>query len=194
MENTKIKLPTNAFFYPIPTVILGTKNNEKVNFMEVGWITRINGSSPSYFAMSIEKRHYTTQNILKNKEFSLSVPGTNLLVETDYCGIVSGTKTDKSKIFEIFYGSLKAAPLIKNCPISMECKLIDIVEIPTDKCTLFIGEIINVYSEEKYLTDGKLDFKKVDPLILTMPDNTYWSMGGKIGKAWSDGKKYESMD
>ncbi len=109
---------------------------------------------------------------------------------TDYCGIVSGKKTDKSEIFDLFYGELKTAPLIKNCPLSMECKLVEVVESGLNE--IFIGEIMGTYTEERFLTDGKLDLRKMKPLILSQPDTSYWSLWEPIAKAWSIGKRYKA--
>src|SRR5659263_71524 len=89
------------------------------------------------------------------------------IVTTDYCGLVSGKTTDKSQVFETFYGELKTAPMVKECSLSLECKLIDRIDLPTN--IFFIGEIIASYTDEKYLTDGKLDIKKMNPLLLSMP-------------------------
>ena len=60
------------------------------------------------------------------------------------------------------------------------------VENPTNN--FYIGEIIASYTEEKYLTDCKLDIRKINPLLLTMPDNRYWTVGEYAGDAWSIGK------
>jgi flavin reductase (DIM6/NTAB) family NADH-FMN oxidoreductase RutF len=92
---------------------------------------------------------------------------------------------DKSGLFEVFYGKLKSAPMISTCPISVECRVVQTIDLPTN--TFFIGEIITIYSEERFLTDGKPDAKKVNPFLLTMPDNRYWSIGECVGKAWSAG-------
>lgn len=59
--------------------------------------------------------------------------------------------------------------------------------MPTNE--LFIGEIIETHIEPQYLTDDIPDIKKIDPIFLTMPDNNYWTLGEKIGKAWSAGKE-----
>ena len=59
---------------------------------------------------------------------------------TDYCGIVSGKKTDTSKLFDLFYGELEAAPMIRDCPLSVECRLNKIVENGLNE--MFIGDII----------------------------------------------------
>jgi flavin reductase (DIM6/NTAB) family NADH-FMN oxidoreductase RutF len=109
---------------------------------------------------------------------------------TDYCGIVSGKKTDKSKVFNLFYGELKTAPMIKDCPLNVECKLMEIVESESNE--IFIGEIVGTYTEEKFLSDGKLDFRKMKPLILSQPDTSYWRLGEPFAKAWNIGKKYKA--
>jgi flavin reductase (DIM6/NTAB) family NADH-FMN oxidoreductase RutF len=108
---------------------------------------------------------------------------------TDYCGIVSGKKSDKSRIFELFYGELKTAPMIKDCPLNMECMLVEIVESGSNE--IFIGDIVGTYTEERFLTDGKMDFKKMKPLVLSQPDTSYWNLGQQVAKAWSIGKKYK---
>jgi flavin reductase (DIM6/NTAB) family NADH-FMN oxidoreductase RutF len=105
----------------------------------------------------------------------------------DYCGIASGKNTDKSGVFEVFYGDLKTAPMIKECPVNLECKLVQTIELPTHY--LFIGEIVASYADEQFLSTGKPDMQKINPLLLTMPDNHYWLIGKEAGHAWSDGKK-----
>jgi flavin reductase (DIM6/NTAB) family NADH-FMN oxidoreductase RutF len=57
---------------------------------------------------------------------------------------------------------------------------------------IFIGEIIGIHTEERFLTDGKLDFRKMKPLILSQPDTSYWSLGEQVAKAWNIGKKYKA--
>lgn len=116
----------------------------------------------------------------------MNIPSSDLLEKTYYCGLVSGEKTDKSNVFDVFNGSLKTAPMIKECPVNLECWLIQAVPLPTN--TLFIGEIIGAYADVKVLKDEKPDFAKIDPLFLTMPDNRYWMLGKYAGDAWSAGK------
>ena len=181
----KILIDRNTFI-PMPVTLVGALVDGKPNFMAVGWVSRVNAAPPC-IAVGIYKGHYTPVGIEQNRAFSVNFPGTDLLVETDYCGIVSGRKADKSKIFDLFYGELKTAPMIDPCPLCLECRLLDVHELPTNK--LFIGEIVASYTEEKYLTDGQPDYKKMDAMILTMPDNKYWTLGVVAGDAWSEGKK-----
>lgn len=142
----------------------------------------------SYWAKNIPRLgpHHTNKGIAENKEFSINIPDVSLIEKTDYCGLVSGSKTDKSELFKVFYGDLGKSPLIEECPVCMSCAVYDAVKLPSN--TLFIGEPKEVFTEEKYMTDNLLDINKVNPFTLTMPDNHYWSVGKSLGKAWSIGK------
>lgn len=186
----KITIDRNSFVYPMPMVLVGAVVNEKANFMAVGWVSRVN-FNPPMIAVALGKMHYTNKGIHKNKAFSVNIPGMDLMEKVDYCGLVSGEKSDKSQLFEVFYGDLPTAPMIRQCPLSMECRLCNAVDLPSN--TLFIGEIINTYSEDRYVTDGKPDIKKIHPFTLTMPDNNYWKVGERAGKAWSIGRKFRRV-
>lgn len=170
----------------MPVTLLGSIVDGKPNFMPLGWVSRVN-ANPPMIAVGVNKKHYTNETIRKNRSFSLNFPDVDMVEATDYCGLVSGKNTDKSKLFEVFFGETETAPMIKNCTLTMECKLVEIYEMPSND--LFIGEIIGAYTEERYLTEGKPDIKKMNPLLLTMPDNSYWTVGEYVGKAWSIGKK-----
>jgi flavin reductase (DIM6/NTAB) family NADH-FMN oxidoreductase RutF len=69
----------------------------------------------------------------------------------------------------------------------MECKLVEIVESGLNE--IFIGEIIGTYTEERFLIDGKLDLRKMKPLILSQPDTAYWRLGEQVARAWNIGKR-----
>ena len=176
----------NNFFIPMPVVLVGTQVNKKANFMTVGWCARAN-ANPPMVACGIGNHHYTPKGITENKTFSVNIPSSDLLEKTDYCGIVSGEKTDKSKVFDVFYGSLKTAPMIRECPVTLECRLVQTIPLPTN--STYIGEIVGAYADGKVIRDGKPDFSAIDPLVLTMPDNRYWTLGKHAGDAWSAGKK-----
>ncbi len=176
----------NNFFIPMPVVLVGTQVKGKDNFMAVGWCARVNGNPPM-IACGIANNHYTPKGMTAAKTFSVNIPSSDLLEKTDYCGIVSGEKTDKSKVFDVFYGSLKTAPMIKECPVNLECRLVQTVSLPTHG--LYIGEIVGAYADGRVIRDKKPDFPEIDPLFLTMPDNRYWTLGRYVGDAWSAGKK-----
>ena len=155
----KISIDNNAFVYPMPMVLVGSIVRDKANFMAVAWVSRVN-YKPPLIAIALGA-HHTNIGIDEQKSFSINVPNIEIIEKTDYCGLVSGSKTDKSNIFEVFFGVLKGAPLIKECPVCMGCNLYDTVKLPFN--TLYIGEIVEAFTEDRYLTDGKPDIKKINP-------------------------------
>jgi flavin reductase (DIM6/NTAB) family NADH-FMN oxidoreductase RutF len=183
----KITIDKSLFCLPWTQTLLGTHLKGKANFMALDWLTRVN-FDPIMIGICVSRTHASNSAIKDTGEFSVNVPSVDMVEVTDYCGIVSGSKVDKSGLFELFYGELKAAPLIEACPINIECKVAETVELPTN--TFFIGEVLNIYSKEEFLTEGKADVKKVRPFLLTMPDNRFWSVGDNVGKAWKDGATY----
>jgi flavin reductase (DIM6/NTAB) family NADH-FMN oxidoreductase RutF len=180
----KISIEKDLFCLPWTQTLLGTRLKGQINFMALDWLTRVN-YQPPMLGICVNKNNASCDAIVDTQEFSVNVPNEDMVEITDYTGIVSGKKVDKSSLFQVFYGDLKAAPMITSCPLTLECKLIKTVDLPTNK--FFIGEIVNIYSEEQFLTEGKPDIKKIKPFLLTMPDNKFWSIGETIGKAWSDG-------
>ena len=184
----KLNIDTNVYLYPMPVVLVGAMVQGKPNFMTVGWVSRVN-FKPPMIAVSINKAHYTSQGIRETGAFSVNIPGKTMVKLTDYCGLVSGRKVDKGMLFEIFYGEPQGAPMITECPLNMECKLVDTIDLPSNY--LFIGEITGAYCGEQFMTDHKPDIKKIDPFVLSMPDNSYWGIGEFVAKAWNVGKEFK---
>ena len=181
----KIEISTNVFV-PMPVVLVGTRVNGKVNFMTVGWCTRANANPPMILC-GINRSHYTSAGIASIGTFSVNIPSASMVEKTDYCGLVSGKTVNKATVFDVFYGKLGTAPMIQECPITLECRLVQTVDLPTNY--LFIGEICGAYADRRFLKEKLPDFEAIDPLILTMPDNTYRHLGGIAGTACSAGKK-----
>ena len=180
-----IKIDSNVFI-PMPVTLVGSLSKGKVNFMAAGWVSRVN-AHPPWIGIGINRVHATAEGILENKCFSICFPNRTDIAKTDYCGMVSGKKVDKSSLFTVFYGDLKAAPMIDEASLNLECSLVQTVEGPTN--FFFVGEIKGAYAAQICLENGKIDPQKADFLLLTMPDNSYWSLGESIGEAWSIGKQ-----
>ncbi len=183
---SKINLGANAYIYPMPVTLVGATVEERANFLAVAWVMRVS-MKPPLLAVALNKAHFTPKGIRAHGTFSVNFPGADLMEKADYCGLVSGHKVDKSGLFRVFYGELGTAPLIEECPLDLECRLFSVVELPAND--LFIGEIVAAYADEECLTDGHPDIAKLNPLVLTMPDNNYWTVGTRAGRAWDAGKK-----
>lgn len=178
--------------YPSLTTIVGADVEGKPNWItiaHVGIMNHAHGDIPQYLSIGSHSSHYTNSGIRQHNEFSINIPSQAMLEITDYAGLVTGEKHDKSKLFPVERGSLSHAPLIANCPVSMELKLSQTIHI--DQHEIFIGEVVNTYIDEACLTDGKPDLAKIDPLLFDFMKIDYWSIGERTGKPWRDGKSFK---
>ncbi|MEJ5357071.1 MAG: flavin reductase family protein [Desulfobacterales bacterium] len=183
MTHTRIA-PEHAFPFPMPMTLVGAVVEGRANFLAAAWVSRVHMKPPMMLAAL--GRHHTNRGIEEHGEFSINVPNVALLAKTDYCGIVSGRKKDKSRLFELFYGALAQAPLIAECPLVMACRLVEKVDLPAD--TLYIGEVVEAFAAEGALSEGRPDLRRIDPFVLAMPENRYFRIGEPVGRAWSEGK------
>ena len=172
--------------YPSLTTIVGAHVEGRPNFLTIAHVGIMNHGDPQYISFGLSKIHYTNQGIHANREFSVNIPRLEQVVETDYVGLVSGKKTDKSGVFELFYGELKSAPMITACPINMECRLERVVDFPTHD--VFVGQIVTTHADEGVLSGGKIDIEAVRPLLFDMSGIGYFSLGKRVADAWNVGK------
>jgi flavin reductase (DIM6/NTAB) family NADH-FMN oxidoreductase RutF len=179
----KATLGAKNCLYPMPTTLVGATVNGKPTFITIAHVGIMDLGSVS---LSMNKTHYTNAGIKENRTFSVNIPSAEMVKETDYCGLVSGKSVDKAALFEVFYGELKTAPMIKECPINMECRLIQTLDFPRND--IFIGEIVQTHCAEDCLSDGVVDFSKVQPILFAMNDKGYWRLGDRLAKAWDIGK------
>ena len=182
--------PVNAL-YPSLITIVGAVVDGKPNFLAVAHVGIMNHGQPQYLSFGINKNHHTPKGILEHREFSVCIPGENLVVETDYVGLVTGRNTDKSQVFELFQGELEHAPLIQGCPVCMECRLARVVDFETHD--VFIGDIVATHAEESVLReDGTIDIARVRPLLFDMASIKYWSLGAEVAPCWNVGKQLKA--
>jgi flavin reductase (DIM6/NTAB) family NADH-FMN oxidoreductase RutF len=186
----KKKLGPKTYFYPMTTTIVGATVKGNANFCTIAFIGIVN-YEPAMIAFGINSAHYTFNGIKENKTFSVNIPNENQVKITDYVGLTSGKKIEKKELFDVFYGDLKTAPLIAEFPLSLECKVRDILEYGgIDK--VVIGDIMQVYADEEILGDKDIpNMSKIKPILFSMYENTYYNIGEKIGNAWSAGKKFK---
>jgi len=182
----KIKLSPQPLLYPMPAVLVGTITNEKSNFMTAAWCG-IASQEPPAISVAVRKNRYTLEGIKKNESFSINVPSSDMVKETDYCGIYSGKNNDKSQIFKVFYGTLKTAPMIQECPVNLGCKVIHYLDLGSH--TLVVGEIIDTYITDNCTKDGIADPEKIDPIIYIPETREYHRLGKAIAPAFKTGKK-----
>lgn len=180
-------LGAKPYTYPQPVFILSAFDENGVpNAMNAAW----GGiSDDKQITMCISASHKTLKNILLKKAFTVSMGDLENLTACDYVGIVSGNNTP-DKFEKAGFHAIKSefvdAPLIKELPVAVECRLIS---YDKETCQL-VGEIVNVSVDESVIDEnGNVDINKVKPIMFDPFNNAYAVIEKNVGKAFSDGKK-----
>ena len=175
-----------TWLYPMPVLIIGTYDeNGTSNAMNAAW-----GGiyDTNQVMVCLADDHKTTENIKKTGAFTVSFATAKTVAPCDYVGIVSANDVP-DKFAKAGFHAIKSecvnAPIIEELPMTVECKLMKFNEDG-----ICIGEIVNVSADENILDEnGKVDAKKLDPIIYDSVTHAYWNFGEKVGQAFSDGKK-----
>ena len=184
---TKKRIDPGPFILPMPVVLVGAMVEGRANFMTAAFVGIVN-FQPPIVACGLSPTHHTAKGIEANRVFSLNLPSPEQVAATDYCGIASGAKQDKSEIFELFAGELAAAPMIRSCHLTAECRLVHSVPFQVD--TVYFGEILHVHIDDEAMSGGSPDWRRLDPLLFTFPDKGYWRLGAYVAEAWKVGRTF----
>lgn len=128
-------------------------------------------------------------NIRAKKAFTVAIADETNMIPADYVGLVSA-HTEKKKIeksgFTVVTSTRVDAPIIENLPLTLECEL-DFIDAQSG-CVY--GRVVNVLADEKVLDeDGNVDLNKLNPISYDPASRSYFTMGEKVGKSFSDGTK-----
>ena len=186
---TTLKQPL-PLIYPVPIVLAGTMVDGTPNYVTIG-DTGLMGIKPPLVFISSHVNHHTNTGILLNQTFSINLPTTSMLAAVDYCGIVSGADVDKSALFTNFFGELETAPMIEECPVNLECKLVKKFSI--EHRQVFVGEVNTTYIESQLLIhEGERvslpSLSALNPILYAL-DNHYYQTGPEIGLGYHEGQK-----
>lgn len=191
---TKVQMGPRTSIYPMPTLLVGANVDGKPNFMTVAW-GNIANAEPPMASVAIRASRYTRIGIEQNKTFSINIPSADLVKEADYCGVVSGAKADKVQAcqFTVFYGKLGTAPMIEQCPINLECRVLHSLELGSH--FLYIGRIEEVHISSDCLTEDRIDLDKAKPLAFVgEPLRQYHALGELQGKAFRIGLEIKEKE
>jgi flavin reductase (DIM6/NTAB) family NADH-FMN oxidoreductase RutF len=182
----KKKLGPQPMIWPHPTVLVGADVDGKPDFAAVAWAGVASGNPPCV-TIGLQPHRHSLKGIYQNRTFSVNVPSADIVKEADYCGLVSGKDTDKVRDckFKVFYGDLKTAPLVEQCPINLECEVMHILNLGSHM--LVVGKVAETYFSEDCLTDNKPDIEKVKPFAFG--PGGYYAIGEAFAEAFKVGRK-----
>lgn len=162
--------------FPSPIALVSCSNGEgKGNVITLAWVGTV-CSEPPVLSIAIRRGKYSHGLIKASGEFVVNVPTEELLRATDICGTLSGRNTDKWQRAGLTPApaSRVRAPLIAECPISLECVVRE--TLSPGSHDVFLGEVVASHVEERLLRpDGKVDSSRVRPLVYFMRE--YWALG-----------------
>lgn len=185
----KVRLGPTTLAYPMPAFLVGSNVNGKPNFLTAAW-GGIACGQPPMISIAINHKRFTLKGIKETGSFSVCIPSVEQVTETDFCGIASGKRYDKVAAcgFNVFYGDSGKAPMIEQCPISLECRLSQMPDLGSH--VLVIGEILETYITADCLTEGKPDVNKIRPFLYSSGHRQeYLSFGDSIAPAFKKGKE-----
>ena len=177
---SKVTWKPGTFLYPLPAVMVSCGTMEESNIITVAWTGIIN-TDPAMVYISVRPSRYSYKLIKESGEFVINLTTKDLVFATDWCGVKTGEKVDKFK--EMHLNKEKAkfvkCPMIKEAPVSVECKVKEIKELGSHH--MFVAEVLAINADEKYIDEkGAFDISKCD--LIAYSNGNYYSLGKKIGR------------
>ena len=177
---SKVQWKGGTFIYPIPAVMVSCGTMEESNIITVAW-TGILNTNPAMCYISVRPERYSHDIIKENGEFAINLTTRQLAYAADWCGVKSGRDVDKFKEMKLTKekANIISVPLIKESPVSVECKVKEIV--PLGSHDMFVAEIVAIDADDKYIDEkGAFDISKCD--LIAYANGGYYPLEKKIGK------------
>lgn len=188
---SKVTWKPGTFIYPLPAVMVSCGTMEKSNIITVAW-TGILNTDPATVYISVRPTRYSYNIIKEQKEFVINLTTKELAKTTDWCGVKTGAKVDKFKEMNLHKEKAKyvKCPMIKESPVSVECKVKEIKELGSHH--MFLAEVLAINADEKYINEKRtFDISKCD--LITYANGHYYTLGKKIGKFGFSVQKKKNM-
>lgn len=182
----------SALLAPVPPALVTCGTIEKPNVLTVGW-TGIVCTHPPMTYISVRPTRYSYGIITKTREFVINLPTSSMSRIADFCGMKSGAKINKIQHcqLELASASIVKAPILKQCPVSLECQVSEIKHLGTH--SMFLANIVAVQVEDRYLdSKGKLNLQQAG--LLAYAHGEYFALGRKCGDFGFSVKKKRKMN
>ena len=179
---SKIDWKPGTMIYPLPAVMVtcGSKP-EDINIITISWTGTICTKPPMCY-ISVRPERHSYPILVKEMEFVINLTTEELAKATDWCGVRSGAEYNKFREMGLTPGkaSVVKAPIIKESPLNIECKVKDIITLGSHH--MFVAEVVNVIADEAYLDKETGAFKLNSAHPLAYMHGHYYGLGETIGK------------
>ena len=178
--SNKVTWKPGTFLYPLPVVMVSCGTMEKSNIITVAW-TGILNTNPATVYIAVRPTRYSYPLIKEQGEFVINLTNKNLVRATDWCGVKTGNKVDKFKEMKLTKekANFVKCPMIKESPVSVECKVREIQEMGSHH--VFVADVLAIHADKQYIDEkGAFDISKCD--LIAYANGHYYSLGKKLGK------------
>lgn len=177
----KKTLSAGTALYPVPVIMVSCVDESgRANLVTLAWTGTV-CSEPPMIGISIRPGRHSHPMIKQTGEFVVNIPSADQVRVVDYVGSVSGRDVEDKFAaagLTAVPASLVKAPLVKECPMNIECKVRKTLSLGTHD--LFLGEVVAVHANEEVLrADGTLDPAKTRAIAYI--GGEYWSTGERLG-------------
>ena len=172
--------------YPLPAVMVSAADLQgEANILTVAWTGTV-CSDPAMLYISVRPERYSYHMLRESGEFVVNLTTEKLAKATDWCGVRSGRDTDKWKEMRLTRGKaekLTYAPLIKESPVNLECKVTEVKELGSHH--MFLADVLAVQVDEAYMKkSGKFELNSTG--LIAYSHGEYFSLGKSKGRfGWS---------
>jgi len=180
-KHDKIELGVSTSLNPVPVVMISSGSDEVPrNICTVAWAGTIN-SEPPMVSISLRKSRLSYDIIKSTGEFVVNLVNKSLAKSCDFCGVKSGRDVDKFEkcgLNSYPAKGLTKAVAITESPLSLSCKVKDIIELGSHD--MFIGEIVAIECDSYLMDDsGKVCLDKAN--LVAYNHGEYFLLGEKLG-------------
>ena len=175
----KINWKPGTLLAPAPPALVTSGDGERSNVFTAAW-TGIVCSEPPMTYVSIRRERFSHGIISETREFVINLPGEAIARATDLCGVRSGRDGDKFALAGLTRepSHQVAAPTIAECPVSLECRVREI--IPLGSHDMFLADIVSVGVDPRFVDEkGALHMEKCG--LLAYAHGAYFGLGKQLG-------------
>lgn len=178
-----------ALTAPVPPAMVscGKLEDGSANIITVAWTGIVNTVPPKTY-ISVRPSRHSYKLIRESGEFAVNLTPASLVRSADYCGIYTGAKVNKFEKCGLHpeEASEISCPLIAESPLSLECRVTDVIELGSHH--MFLADIVAVDVDESIVNaDGKLCLERAG--LAAFAHGEYFELGRKIGTFGFSAKK-----
>lgn len=190
VERSHVSWKPGTLIYPLPAVLISCGNTEEdYNLITISWVGTICTNPPMCY-ISVRPERHSYEIIKKNMEFVINLTNEDMAYATDWCGVKSGKDFNKFAEMKLtpVKGEKVAAPIVKESPLCIECKVKEIIKLGSHD--MFIADVENVQADSKYIDPVTETFKLSEAKLIAYSHGHYYKLGEEIGKfGWTVKKK-----